>query len=207
MNSANHLIRSQSHSVMSGMGGMANYLSPASQATNSPLKQVSSSSSLTTESEMNSGKISSNIIAQILKKDSESKSKKSYKLLPYICLRCKKDVILCDSPTQTNQNDINAENSKIIYGNPRSILSRCKTIGNGLSKTTDSYHTNELNPNKSSSHQKCASLDLSSTNSKHNSSLKNFDLKIETEADSNSNEKSKRDSWSDLGGPGKVVIY
>jgi hypothetical protein len=85
------------------------------------------------------GKVTSSLIAELLKKDSTGKSNKSFKLFPYVCLRCKKEVILCDSPAQTCQDDSNV---RILDATPRNILGgdslfKSKTIGNKLSDIRD----------------------------------------------------------------------
>lgn len=101
----------------------------------------------------NDGKVSSSLIADLLKKDSSSKSKMSFKLFPYVCLRCKKEVILCDSPSQTNSNDLETNNdSKILNAMPRSILNdlrthKSKSIGSKLCEMTQNtdFDSNNLN--------------------------------------------------------------
>lgn len=60
------------------------------------------------------GKVSSSLIAQVLRKDKESPSKKSFKLLPYICLRCKKETVICEQSSQTNSSDITQRNSNVL---------------------------------------------------------------------------------------------
>lgn len=123
----------------------------------------------------NAGKVSSMLLANILKKDNEEFSKKSCKLLPYICIKCKKDLHLCDTPVQTNPSDLNEIGLKVIYPNTQKdpIINRSKSIGFGLSKL--SPHHNH--------HQKTASTDLSYLNKSSKSNDPN----------------SKRgDSWTDI---------
>ena len=172
-------------------------LAKKSPVLNSPI-DGSASISLERPTSLNSGKISSGLIASILKKDSEDFSKKSYKLLPYICLQCKKDVVLCDSPTQTNPNDLDETNClKIKFANQinpyasSSQFLRSKTIGSGLSKVTH--------------HQKNASADLSN-------------LKIATTSDDvfsygtsttkdvyKKQDKGRVDSWADLDSVSTII--
>ena len=127
------------------------------------------------------GKISSDLIAQVLKKETDSKSNKSFKLFPYICLKCKKNVVICDSPAQTNLDDLNDTNLKMLIGHNKSIFSdqlmtRSKTIANNLSQMNSSNLSLNDNINylrSVSHHQKCASTDLSSLNNINKSSSTN----------------------------------
>lgn len=64
----------------------------------------------TSNREAANGKISSKLIAQVLKKEADAPSKKSFKLFPYVCLRCKKESIICSSATQYDVNDIHEDN-------------------------------------------------------------------------------------------------
>lgn len=147
---------------------------------------------------LNTGKVSSSLIANILKKESEDFSKKSYKLLPYICLRCKKDVILCDSPTQTNPNDLDESNClKFKFANQINPYAsstqflRSKTIGNDLSKVTH--------------HQKNASVDLSNL---HITTTSDDVFSYATSAAKDSykkQEKERIDSWADLDSVSTVI--
>jgi len=151
------------------------------------------------------GRVSSGLIANILKKDTEDFSKKSYKLLPYICLRCKKDVVLCDSPTQTNPNDLDESNCclKVKFAsqvNPFSSNTtstqflRSKTIGSNMSKMTH--------------HQKNASADLS--NVKIVESNTNDDVFSSATSgkyvySKKDKDKARVDSWADLDSVSTVV--
>ena len=69
-----------------------------------PFNYISFFDSATTR-ETNS-KISSQLIAQVLKKEAEAPSKKSFKLFPYVCLRCKKETVICSSSTQYDVDDL-----------------------------------------------------------------------------------------------------
>ena len=103
------------------------------------------------------GRVASSLLAELLRKDTSSsgKSKMAFKLFPYMCLRCKKEIVLCDSPTQTGDD---ADYVRVIDARARSILSphesssssktlfKSKTIGTRLSDATDS---NMLNSAKS----------------------------------------------------------
>ncbi len=86
------------------------------------------------------GKVSSSKIAQILKKDLESPSKKAMKLFPYICLRCRKEVLTCDEPTQTDSNDLSQDTSlKYIFpkpSTPKKII-RASTVEANMSSMKD----------------------------------------------------------------------
>ena len=149
---------------------------------------------------INSGKVSSSLIANVLKKDSEDYSKKSYKLLPYICLRCKKDVVLCDSPAQTNPNDLDEKNCfRVKFAKEPELVSsqflRSKTIGFGMSKMNSSHH------------QKNASADLSSLKLSENGSEDVFStLCVEnTNNFHRKQEKERIDSWADLDSVSTVI--
>ncbi len=87
-----------------------------------------------------SGKVSSSKIAQILRKDLDSPSKKSLKFFPYICLRCKKETIICDQPTQTDHNDLKQESGlHSIFPKPptpKKII-RASTVEANLSSMKD----------------------------------------------------------------------
>jgi hypothetical protein len=89
------------------------------------------------------GRVASSFIADVLKKDTNSKSKMAFKLFPYVCLRCKKELVLCDSPTQTAEEDLNGSSTcKVLNTTSRSILGdlllvRSKTVGDKLSQTVD----------------------------------------------------------------------
>lgn len=104
------------------------------------------------------GRVASSLLAELLRKDTSSsdKSKMAFKFFPYMCLRCKKEIVLCDSPTQTGDD---ADYVRVIDARARSsILSpiessstsktlfKSKTIGTRLSDATDS---NMLNSAKS----------------------------------------------------------
>ena len=86
------------------------------------------------------GRISSSLIAQVLKKENESPSKKSFKLFPYICLRCRKETVICDTAAQTGYLD-ESEYKTLL---PRPVvrqqekISRSHTIGNDLVNTNES---------------------------------------------------------------------
>lgn len=97
------------------------------------------------------GQVASWFLAELLKKDTSknrSKANKSFKLYPYICLRCKNEIVLCNSPTQTDLND-DGKYVNIVDTKPRSILTepcnnssssaliKSKTIGTKLSDTVD----------------------------------------------------------------------
>jgi hypothetical protein len=123
--------------------------------------------------------ISSGLIAQVLRKDSDSKSSKSFKLFPYICLRCKKNVIICDSPSQTNPDDFNDPYLKVMVGSAtKNIFSdhllRSKTVAWNMSSlasssansgsSTSCFEASTVNSGLLGTHfhhQKCASTDLS----------------------------------------------
>lgn len=84
------------------------------------------------------GKVSSLLIAQVLKKEADPPSKKQQKLLPYVCLRCRKESLICSSPSQYDLNDLNSD------------LSDLHTIKQSKSATNDlSSHlkpiSNEIN--------------------------------------------------------------
>lgn len=65
----------------------------------------------------------------------------SYKLLPYICLRCKIQTVICNQSSQTDPNDLLSDDHKILTGNPMNkYFHRAKTVGNDMSR---------LNENKS----------------------------------------------------------
>lgn len=72
------------------------------------------------------GRIASWVIADLLKKDGASKSNKSFKLFPYMCVRCKKEIVLCDSPTQTGLDETNYD--RVINARPRSIFADPSSI-------------------------------------------------------------------------------
>lgn len=151
-------------------GPMANFAGlPINKNDSSAASNESLSSKISEkESDIESsyGKISSSLIAQCLRKDSDNKSKKSFKLFPYICLRCKKEAILCDSPTQTTDQDPEEPDTKILYGNPKSILAdpmlRSKTVGNRLFELENNASNlkNIKTQKANSNHHKCASTDL-----------------------------------------------
>ncbi len=158
------------------------------------------------------GKISSDLIAQVLKKESDSKSNKSFKLFPYICLKCKKNVIICDSPAQTNLDDLNDTTLKILIGHNKSIFSdqlitRSKTIANNLSQMNSSSLSLNDNINflrsTSHHHQKCASTDLSSLNNINKSlSATNVSLNSNTNNSNNlvdrTNSRNRVDQWNNI---------
>ncbi|CAF1051263.1 unnamed protein product [Brachionus calyciflorus] len=113
------------------------------------------------------GLVSTSLLAQVLKKESDEKAKKSLKLFPYVCLRCKKQTILCDSPSQTGEDFNNAtEDDKIMIGKPRNILSneaflRSKSIGNRLVDFDSNVNNQKLNVKTNQSyHSKSASTDF-----------------------------------------------
>ena len=128
------------------------------------------------------GRISSRLLGEMLKKEADKKANKAYKLLPYICLRCKRNIVLCDSPTQTDQAHDAADPSlRRLDTKPRSILSalelnnalvRANTVANSMSELANQPSRNTSNtaasamlldvPHKSH-HQKCASTDFGHT--------------------------------------------
>lgn len=82
------------------------------------------------------GRVSSSLIAELIKKDlsaSSDKAKKSFKLFPYLCMRCKKEVVMCDSPAQTNS-DPN-DYVRVLDARPRSILAAV-----AFQKSAESLH-------------------------------------------------------------------
>jgi hypothetical protein len=134
------------------------------------------------DTNFSSGMVPVNLLAQVLKKDSDSNAKKSFKFFPYICLRCKKELVVCDSPTQTDNEDLQNEGNRVLHGNPAGFslvprnavcsneqMARSKTVGNKLFELDSSQETaanqNQMLGVKSGQHhQKCASVDLSSMN-------------------------------------------
>ena len=54
----------------------------------------------------NAGKVSSLLIAQLLKKEAEPPSKKSFKLFPYVCMRCRKESVFCSTSVQYDASDL-----------------------------------------------------------------------------------------------------
>ena len=84
------------------------------------------------------------MIAQVLKKDTEAPSKMSYKLLPYICLRCKIQTVICDQPSQTDPNDLLNNNLKILNGNPMNpFIYKAKTVANDMSRYNENNYTQD----------------------------------------------------------------
>lgn len=67
------------------------------------------------EASNENGKISSKLIAQILKKEPDAPSKKSFKLFPYVCLRCKKETVICSSSAQYDINDLSVETLAVKF--------------------------------------------------------------------------------------------
>ena len=95
--------------------------------------------------EITNGKIPGALIAQVLRKEDEDPSKKSQKLFPHICLRCRKETSTCNIGVQTVAKDLSNENLKIIYArsNFNESLLRSKTVGTGLSNLKDDKELNE----------------------------------------------------------------
>ena len=88
------------------------------------------------------GKVASSLIAQVLRKEPESPSKKAEKLFPYICLRCKKQTALTDQSTQYNSTDLTSNNLKELNSTSsvqRNIINfhKAKTVGSNLSNLKD----------------------------------------------------------------------
>jgi len=61
----------------------------------------------------NTGKISSLLIAQILKKDAEQPSMLKHHLFPYVCMRCRKESVFCSSSVQTEDDDLIQQTTSI----------------------------------------------------------------------------------------------
>lgn len=87
--------------------------------------------------------LNKNRIAQILRKDTESPSKKSFKLFPYICLRCKKETVICEQSSQFDLSDLALEsNVKTLFARPKvqPTIGRSHTVGTDMSTMkTPSY--------------------------------------------------------------------
>jgi hypothetical protein len=68
------------------------------------------------EEDIDEGRICSSVIAQTLKKQPNRPSKKAYRFLPYVCLRCKKETFFCDTAVQTLEKNGQEEENDDIYG-------------------------------------------------------------------------------------------
>jgi hypothetical protein len=133
--------------------------------TKSRLKKIESddfytSISMNNDVNLDDGTVSVRLLADMLKKETSSAehSRKSLKFFPYVCLRCKKEVSLCDSPSQTDE--------ELYSKHHTSCLTKSNTVGNNLSEIRTSNLTLRGN-----THQKCASIDLNKTYNTTNSSL------------------------------------
>ncbi|RNA07603.1 tight junction-associated 1-like [Brachionus plicatilis] len=110
------------------------------------------------------GYVSTSLLAHVLKIENEEKTKNPIRLYPHICLRCKKQLVLVDTETQTEQNHGKCDETKILMAKPRSILSnepfsRSKSIGNNLVDFNGDVNDSNYVKN---SHNKSASTDFGS---------------------------------------------
>lgn len=111
---------------------------------------------------VDNGYVSTSILANVLKKENEEISKNSVRFYPHVCLRCKRQSVLIDSFSQTEQNNLEDDGSKILIAKPRNIFSnesflRSKSIGNRLAN----LNFEDKNYVKNG-HNKSASTDLGS---------------------------------------------
>jgi hypothetical protein len=151
------------------------------------------------------GTVSVNLLAQVLKKDSDNNSKKSLKFFPYICLRCKKELVMCDSPTQTDENDFTDPENRVVCGNSHSFtlfpshlvseqMTRSKTVGSKLFEISDremqNNQSNQLTV-RNNSHQKCSSVDWSAMNAASQASTK-------SSSNNGSRNRLNHNAWSDI---------
>ncbi len=109
------------------------------------------------ENRVEQGRVSSKLIAQILKNDNQfSKPFGSFKLAPYVCSECKRHITLNESQTQTDGSNEGEQKSAIG-------LFRSNTVANGLLNVNhQAQYTPYSEPTRYNYHQKCASTDLSS---------------------------------------------
>ena len=123
------------------------------------------------------GTVSVKLLAQVLKKDADhtDNAKKSLRFFPYVCLRCKKELVVRDSSVQTDPKDVASSDQhlRVLYGNSKNfhiltlneqLMTRSKTVGNKLSDMAgnESSFTSGFGSQltiRNSSHQKCASAD------------------------------------------------
>lgn len=97
------------------------------------------------------GKISSSLIANVLRKEPGSPSKRS-QLFPYICLRCKKQTVIHDQSTQYDSTDLTSHKLKELKSTSpeqrRAMLNlhKAKTVGSNLSNLkNDSLNISQPN--------------------------------------------------------------
>jgi hypothetical protein len=148
--------------------------------------------------------VSAKLLAEVLKKDSDISSKK--KLFPYICLRCKKEMIVCESTSQTNLDDLNDPENRVACGNSNAFtpfpvnytgehMTRSKTVGNKLFEVSDMELTSENNLLAArNNHQKCSSVDWSTMNK---SSLTAPSMKASS-SNNGSRNRLNHNAWSDI---------
>lgn len=120
-------------------------LNDASTQSNEQEPQLDSTKmSLNFDNLTTNGRLSSSLIGQVLRKDLESPSKKSFKLFPYICLRCKKESVICDQSSQTDLHDLYNENLIVLTGKPFSSVKKIIKEDHGdLLLKSDTYSVNE----------------------------------------------------------------
>lgn len=110
------------------------------------------------------GHVSTSLLANVLKKDNDERSKNNIRLYPYVCLRCKKQSVFIDSDSQTEQGFIESDSYKTLMAKPRNILinesfNRSKSIGNRLVNLNENLNETK---NVKNSHNKSASTDFGS---------------------------------------------
>lgn len=101
----------------------------------------------------NKGRVSSHLIAKALKNSQDTPSKKEFRQFSYICLRCKKNTMLCDESSQFECDDLNSDGLKIME--PRDSkpkIMKSATIATELASMNETkLMNNENNFIKSSS--------------------------------------------------------